>query len=130
MKQYLVRIINLEEMDDSPYRIRYLRGCRRPRTGPLAKATRFPDRALAQAAMVEFVQSIPPAFRSHTEAEVFTVFLKDPPPVTPLEACIRIERLLRSTDTYHLAHVAMDREAKVGLAQWLKKVIKHAKAQR
>lgn len=45
--------------------------------------------------------------------------------VGPLEACIRMERLLRGADTYH---IAMDYPTcKLGLGKWLKRVIRNAK---
>ncbi len=53
---------------------------------------------------------------------------KAPPLIeTPLQACVRIEKILRRDMAYH---IAMDREGKVGLGQWLKKVIKQARRYR
>ena len=50
------------------------------------------------------------------------------PIVDPLAACIRVERMLRGSISYHYA---MDfPQCKIGLGQWLKRVIRHAKRSR
>jgi len=122
---YIVKIINYEEMEDSPHRIRYLGPQNTTRARPqLAQV--FASRPAAQKAYHRYLEGVPPAFREWT-----TGLIQPAPslPVleTPLEACIRIEKILRDTDAYHLA---TDREGKVGLGSWLKKVIRVAKASR
>jgi len=106
---YIIKITHLEEMGESPHRIRYL-GPRNTTRARRHLAQVFASRPAAQRALYQYGESVPHAFRDYIKAEIIPALTSLPVLETPLEACIRIEKILRDTDAYHLS---TDREGKV-----------------